>query len=274
VTKSEPRTPAKPTKKRAKAAPEQPVRTPRRAPVSKKKAALYGKQPTPDQRTAFANGLADWLRQEQFHIGSNLGVTDPEEGLGAAKIVAALLENFVPDSLDVSAGAGSEELLKALTPFFPLADMVASKVAGRCAIVPLMIFADDLSVSSLLERLKQFVTLGTPLNQFGLRSAGKSGGIAELFPLLIYFDSNKYTTARDAMVPEGWQTNAWQRVYLRTGFTDVSEGIVTWVKKAGFINSVLNSLGITTTHFNFQSSDLQTVHTVAHHMSKQRAPQQ
>jgi hypothetical protein len=172
-------------------------------------------------RIAFAAGLTEWFRRTEFNVGLSIQAMDTEKDAALVKKLLNVAEAVVDfgGPTEISKGAGSGDLLQALNPFIPLADLVASKVIGPVVVVPLVIFADDLAPRMLLERLETFMTLAKPLNQFGLKLNSQATGQARLYPLMVYFSPDAHATARNALLPYGWRAKYRQRLYLRVGMS-------------------------------------------------------
>jgi hypothetical protein len=169
----------------------------------------------------------------------------------------------LPTPMLLSKGAGSEELFDALIPFAARVDMLASKVDYGTVILPLVIFADQITPRVLRRRMGEFLDLAGPLTQFGPRLSGQpQGNVGRLFPLLVYFDPTKALRARKALLPDGWQPFMWEHLFLRIAVVSVGEKTVDWAEKTGLAKAgerILGFLGMKADGFKFDSSDLAAV---------------
>jgi len=227
------------------------------------------KHPKPSPRIAFEAGLTEWFHRADFNVGLNIQAMDTEKDVAVIKKlvnVAKVVIDFGGPT-GISKGAGSEELLHGLTPFIPLADLVASKVIGPVVIVPLVIFADDLAFQPLRERLETFMTLAEPLNQFGAKlNSVPASNQARLYPLLVYFNRDAHAAARNALLPYGWRAKYWKRIFLRVGIVSVSEDMVTWAEQTGYfaaVVAIVNFFGKDGEFFHYRPADLKDVQVLA-----------
>lgn len=223
----------------------------------------------PSPRVAFAAGLTEWFHRAEFNVGLNIQAMDTEKDVAVIKKLVNVAEVVIDFGAPtgISKGAGSDELLQGLGPFIPLADLVASKVIGSVVIVPLVIFADDLAPQMLLERLETFMTLAKPLNQFGAKlNSVAAGSQARLYPLIVYFNPDAHATARNALLPYGWQAKYWKQLFLRVGIVSVPENTVTWAEQTGYFATaaaISHYFGKDVELFHFLPADLKKVQVLA-----------
>ncbi len=118
-------------------------------------------------------------------------------GIGAA----TLLSNWLIDT-----GATAADLYNALKPYTSRADLIGLRISDarvpsnlregpvnrtfwNTVLVP-VIYADHLAPDSILQRFDTFLEAAAPLKHLGVR-AKFVGNRARIYPLLVYFDSEK-----------------------------------------------------------------------------------
>lgn len=223
----------------------------------------------PSPRERFAVGMTRWLQKMGYNVGLDVKGFSGESGQKQAEKVLGFLTSILPASgmpAFISEGAGADGLFQALIPLLPHADIVGSKVEQGMAVVPLIVFADALAPDEIGRRFDQYLDLAEPLNEFGPRLNLQSMGQCRLFPLLIYFDPEKFAAARGELLPSGWRPRMWDRLYLRAGFVDVVGRQVAWAELSGLASwgaSISEALGFDADIFSFDADDLTAVDALA-----------
>lgn len=199
--------------------------------AKKKKAATLS-----DQRAIFNAGMTKWLQRSGYSVGLNPQEVDTEGDLKFAEGIADAAKTVINlgTSAWITSGQGSEEFFQALVPYIPLADLLGSQLELQMARLIPVVHADGLEPRAIEERLEQFIELAGPLTEFGPRLNFQSQGVANIFPLLIYFDKQKFAAHAPELIPDLWQKRIMRRIYLMAGMVNVPEKTVTWPEKRGF----------------------------------------
>jgi hypothetical protein len=146
---------------------------------------------------------------------------------------AETLFNFA-SSMWITGGQGSEQFFRALVPYVPLCNLLGSKIElGAVTLVPVL-YADELPPAILEQRFEEFMDLAGPLTQFGPRLNLQAMGYATIFPLLIYFDSKKYSADLPEIIPDAWQKRIMRRIYLQATMVNVPDQQVEFAERKGF----------------------------------------
>lgn len=242
--------------------------------ASAKKPAPRQRKPRFDPQAAFAAAMIRWFEESGYHVGLDLDQFDGDEAREQFKKLADKLEELAAEVLHhvvsfhalVSSGANSDDLFEALTPFIGQADIVASKVGSGLrtglVVVPLVLFADKLAPEEIRRRFSLFVELGEALNAFGPRLNLQNMGQCRLFPLLVYFESDRCRADVVALRADAYQLHAWKHVTLRGAFVDVAGGAVTRAEVTGigaFSVAIASLFGKEFEPFQFGTSDLAAV---------------
>jgi hypothetical protein len=136
----------------------------------------------------------------------------------------------------ITSGLGSGELFRALVPYFPLADLLGSKLQLEVVTVIPVIYADGLDVVAIKQRLSNFIEIAGPLTQFGPRLNLQSQGSANIQPLLVYFQPGRFAAHLPELMPALWQKRVMRRIYLTAAMVNVTERTVMWPEKTGFFS--------------------------------------
>lgn len=155
----------------------------------------------------------------------------------------------------IDTGATADDLYDALKPYTSRTDLIGLKISNarvpstlredpknktfwNSVLVPL-IYADDLTLDSITQRLDRFLEAADSLKRLGLR-AKLIGNRASIYPLLVYFDSEKLEADKELLWPQIFEDkgaegikprtrrdkSAWApgfRVRLSAGVVDVSK---------------------------------------------------
>lgn len=149
--------------------------------------------------------LAERFRRFGPHVGK-LG--------GAVGTVGGVLA--VSDFL-IDTGATADDLYNALKPYASRADLVGLKISNAAVpstlkdhprnktfwntvLIP-VIYADDLAPDSITQRFDKFSEAAPALKRLGLR-AKLIGNRASIYPLLVYFDSQRFEEHKETLWPQ------------------------------------------------------------------------
>lgn len=189
-------------------------------------------------RAGFTAAMSQWLQGSGYYVGLTSQPVNTESGVKFAKQVADILTNAVESTTEmwITSGSGSAELFQALIPYFPLADLLGSKLKQEVVTVIPVIFADEVDPAALRQRLSDFIEMAGPLTQFGPRLNLQSYGYAIIQPLLVYFQPERFAAHLPELTPDLWQKRIMRRVYLTAGMVNVAEMTVTWPEKTGFFS--------------------------------------
>ena len=185
----------------------------------------------------FTRALTIWLKNMKYQIGVDPKDFKAENEVKWAKHLASIGAQLLGAGgpMFISGGATSEETFPVLLPFLPLADLVAFQVKFGTPMLLPIIFADGLEPERLRQRFQQFMELGKPLPQFGLRLNGKSTSAALIYPLLIFFNETCYRTAVQDLLPGAHLRKIWDGLNLYVGFVNVAAKQVTWPEMHGVL---------------------------------------
>jgi len=117
----------------------------------------------------------------------------------------------------IDTGATADDLYDALKPYTSRADLIGLKISNarvpstlredpknktfwNTVLIP-VIYADDLTPNSIIQRLDKFLGAADSLKRLGLR-AKLIGNRASIYPLLVYFDSNKLEEDKELLWPQ------------------------------------------------------------------------
>ena len=203
---------------------------------SQPKKAKKPKDAELDQRQVFLQGITKWFQQMKYSVGLSTQKVETEKDLKLAKGVADVAESLLSfaNPMWITGGQGSEELFQALIPYLPLCDVLGSKLQlATVSLVP-VIFGDDLAASEIEQRFDQFIEMAGPLTEFGPRLNFQSQGVANIFPLVVYFDSQTFDRHLPEVLPDAWQKRIMRRIYLQASLVSVPERRVVWGERKGF----------------------------------------
>lgn len=192
------------------------------------------------QRAAFTRGIETWLRSMKYQVGiPETGLADLEEGKAgemaskAIEVAKTLAGVAVP--MMASSGGSSEELFYTLVPLLPLADLLGFQVkSGTPMLVP-VIFADTLLADEVHGRFEKFFELGEPLSRFGLKLNGQATGPVGIYPLVVYFDPQRFAQDVPTLLPKSHFKKVMHMAAVDAGYISVSEKKVTWRKTEGLL---------------------------------------
>jgi hypothetical protein len=185
----------------------------------------------------FARALTIWLKNMKYQIGLDPKDFKAENEVKWAKHLVSLGAQLLGSGMPmfVSGGATSEETFPVLLPFLPLADLVAFQVKFGVPMLLPIIFADGLKPEILRQRFQQFMELGKPLPQFGMKLNGNSTSPATIYPLLVFFNETCYQTAVTELLPGAHLRKIWDALNLYVGFVNVPGKQVTWPEMNGLL---------------------------------------
>jgi hypothetical protein len=147
-------------------------------------------------------------------------------GTAGAIGAAISLSDFLIDT-----GATADSLYNALKPYASRADLIGLKISNarvpstlkedpvnrtfwNTVLVP-VIYADQLTPDSILQRFDRFLDAAAPLKRLGLR-AKFVGNRAHIYPLLIYFDSEKLQEDKALLWPRIFEEDGTEGMRPRT----------------------------------------------------------
>lgn len=203
-----------------------------------KKAANKKLASAPDPKATFTIGMTKWLQQSGYSIGLTPQKVDTEGDLKFAEKIADVASTIITLSTStwLTSGNGSEELFQALVPYIPYADLLGSRLDLQMVKLIPVIYADELDPHALEQRFDHFIEIAGPLTEFGPRLNFQSQGSANIFPLLVYFDQQKFAAQLPELLPFAWQKRIMRRIYLMAGLVNVPEQTVTWPERTGFFS--------------------------------------
>ncbi|HEX8681866.1 MAG TPA: hypothetical protein VF707_06095 [Ardenticatenaceae bacterium] len=190
-----------------------------------------------EQRAGFSRGMELWLRSMKYQVG----ITGEEIEQGkevelagkAIEVAKALVGTAIP--MVASSGGNSEELFYTLVSLLPLADLFGFQVkAGSPMLVP-VIYADTLTPEELFQRFEQFFELAEPLAEFGLKLNGRPQGPALVYPLVVYFDAQKFAQDVPLLLPRSHLKKILHMAAVDAGYINVPERTVRWRKTDGLL---------------------------------------
>ena len=189
------------------------------------------------QREGFSRGMELWLRSMKYQVG----ITGEEIEQGkevelagkAIEVAKALVGTAIP--MAASSGGSSEELFYTLVSLLPLADLFGFQVkSGSPMLVP-VIYADTLTAEEVLQRFEQFFELAEPLAEFGLKLNGRPQGPALVYPLVVYFDAQKFAQDVPLLLPRSHLKKILHMAAVDAGYINVPERTVRWRKTDGLL---------------------------------------
>src|ERR671916_591230 len=159
-------------------------------------------------------------------IGKLGGVAGKVGKAGGVAGTVVLLSDFLIDTKTTAA-----DLYDALKPYTSRADIIALKISNAKAwrafrehpgnktfwntvLVP-VIYADELTPDSILQWFDKFLQASAALKRLGLR-VKLVGSRAHIYPLLIYFDTQRFEEHRQALWSEIFEEDNAQGVRPRT----------------------------------------------------------
>ncbi len=190
-----------------------------------------------EQRAGFSRGMELWLMSMKYQVG----ITGEEIEQGkevelagkAIEVAKALVGTAIP--MAASSGGNSEELFYTLVSLLPLADLFGFQVkAGSPMLVP-VIYADTLTTEEVFQRFEQFFELAEPLAEFGLKLNGRPQGPALVYPLVVYFDAQKFAQEVPLLLPRSHLKKILHMVAVDAGYINVPERTVRWRKTDGLL---------------------------------------
>ena len=142
----------------------------------------------------------------------------------------------------------------------PLCDLLGSNLKLATVNLVPVIYADKLAANEIEERFDQFIEMAGPLTEFGPRLNFQSQGVANIFPLVVYFDHKTLEQHLPEVLPDAWQKRIMRRIYLQAHLVSVPERKVIIGERTGFFawgDKLADVLGTKTTLF--ESSDIDAV---------------
>lgn len=195
-------------------------------------------KPVASPKTRFTAAMSTWLKNSGYHVGLSTQPVNTKSDLefakGAADVFTKVLN--VASPMWITSGAGSKELFQALVPYFPLADLLGSKLQLEVVTLIPVVYADELDAAAVRQKLSDFIEMAGPLTEFGPRLNLQSQGSAHIQPLLVYFRPERFAADLPVLMPELWQKRIMRRIYLTAAMVNVAESTVTWPEKTGFFS--------------------------------------
>ena len=151
-----------------------------------------------------------WLRGRIPNAGGKLGTA-----ASAVSAAAAIAEYLI------ETGATPAALHEALKPYTSRADLFGLKISDmnppstfNTVLIPI-IYADDLTPNTILQRFAKFLEASDSLKRLGLR-AKFVGNQASIYPLLIYFDSKRLEQDKELLWPQIFEEKGTEGLKPRT----------------------------------------------------------
>ncbi len=155
---------------------------------------------------------ARWIGEFAERAGKWRGWVGTVGGVAGTAITVATLLVEIIESKTTAA-----EFYEALKPYESRSDYIGLKISGEnppstfrahpknktfwnTVLVP-VIYADDLTPDSIMERFDKFLEASDSLKRLGLR-AKFIGNRASIYPLLVYFDSKKLEEDKELLWPQ------------------------------------------------------------------------
>src|SRR5215217_4152837 len=167
-----------------------------------------------DQRSSFEDFLSrvDKVGLLSTTVGRALGSLPYAHRVGGVAGTIILLSDFLIDTKTYAA-----DLYDALKPYVSRADLIGLKISNAKAwntfrehpgnktfwntvLVP-VIYADELAPDSILQWFDKFLQASAALKRLGLR-VKLVGSRARIYPLLVYFDNQRFEEHRQVLWPE------------------------------------------------------------------------
>jgi hypothetical protein len=220
------------------------------------------KDTAPDQKAIFTRGLTKWFQRMNFGVGLSPQNVDTEKDLKLAEKVAGVASTLLDfgSSMWITGGQGSDALFQALIPYVPLCDLVGSNLKLNTVNLVPVIYADELPADQIEQKFDQFIEMAGPLTEFGPRLNFQSQGVANIFPLVVYFDHQTFEKHLPELLPDAWQKRIMRRIYLQASLVSVPERRVVMGERTGFFalgDKLADVLGTRTKVFD--SSDIDAV---------------
>lgn len=234
-----------------------PARKTAASPLKKKR-----KKAELDQKAIFTRGLTSWFQQMKFGVGLSPQHVDAEKDLKLAEKVAGVATTLLDfgSSMWITGGQGSEELFQALIPYLPLCDLLGSNLKLATVNLIPVIYADELAASEIEQKFDQFIEMASPLTEFGPRLNFQSQGVANIFPLVVYFDNQTFESHLPEVLPDAWQKRIMRRIYLQASLVNVPARKVMLGERTGFFALGAKLADVLGTKSKvFESSDIDAV---------------
>lgn len=218
------------------------------------------------ERAKFSKGMTQWLESRKYQIGISPKDIEHKEEVELMEKMVEIGTSLVSVAMPffISGDVSSAQVFDAVVPFVPLSDILGFYIDGSTAYLALVVYADELDAEVILNRLEQLMQLAEPLANLGVRMNGQSLGAGYVHVLLVYFDEQEFAKKAPVLLPQGARRSAWNRIYLYTGFINVTDKTVTWSEETGMLGGIRKSmaslLGTTKKALQiFDSNDLQSV---------------
>lgn len=229
----------------------------------------------PDQNEStnknFFEAIAFWMQAKKMRVGlypedmdlnKDIKMLDKIANIAAQMVGSMSGEN--PAEFFIFGGAKSDKVVRALTPYSSLADLLGLKPAlgsnlfNQCLM--LAIDGDSLSSQKIVERLDLFMELAEPVADLGI-SLNFQRSPLWIIPLIVYFDSQNCSRNKSAILAAGWKCKYWSSIGLRACVVDVPQQTISWSKVTG----ILTSRNGTSSFLNkqFTAKDLHTILSLA-----------
>jgi hypothetical protein len=209
-------------------------------------------------REQFIQGITNWFQASGYRVGSDTS------GLPAHgdETVVHLVSHLVAHAVGLHAGptgtkqVTAEEAAKALAGIVDASDVLGWRLGGKSVLIPVFCL-DDSTPDETQELLAACVEVGKrvliPLSQI------KYGGYICIFPLLVYFDEERYLQNLIVLKVEDSYKSWGQKVEMVAGLVNVRRQEVHWPEKA-FSNRMEDyAQSITKRPEIFGTADLRTL---------------
>jgi len=221
-------------------------------------------------REYFTQSMAAWMVNQGMILGTAPEDIDLYASVKFMKMAGKVFQVFGSSApMFVSGGAKADKVKQVLDPFVSLSDLVGVKIPegvvdSQQFIIPLM-YADSLNPKDVDERFDLFVEFAPSVANLGMRLNFQNLGLY-IFPLLIYFDSKKYTQRVQTILQNGWRRKLWKKIYLRAYAVDLSHEKIELAEMQGISKSAakfLGNLGVESAWDKFHPRDLEMVLSLA-----------
>ena len=196
------------------------------------------------QNEIFLQAMTAWLESKGYGIGvQGRDVNATKEkwairiGLTLMKLGIHALGGKIPAGQRfhmVNSHMTAEKLTEALTPFWPLFDLVGWSLGPMPVGNSLFLvnFADAMTTGEIMKRYEQIFELSPAVANLGIKVQHRHAGIvAHLF--LAYFDERIYNEHFRTLESRGSDWKFWSRLFVRTGFLNIPRRTVKWTKAPG-----------------------------------------
>jgi len=225
----------------------------------------------------FHQSMAAWMVNKGMILGHLPEDLNADETASVLKIAASLFSTLGSLTPFIITGgkAKAEKVKQALAPFNELSDLVGvnlpQKVTDTGPYMVMVIYGDELGSKDIVERFDLFIKFAPSVANLGLRLNFQNMGIF-IFPLVIFFDAQKYAKRAPKILVRGWRQLFWKKITLRAGTVNVGEKKIEWAEMKGISKSAATAwqkLGVKGAFSKFEPDDLHLVTQLATQLMKE-----